>query len=85
MARGRLSTSPAFELNFKAPANECRRIFDAPVRCHELSRPDGAGFAGGLVAHRKDEVEGRTGRPSGLIPALERRSSIGRSTSTLHD
>ena len=33
-----------------------RRIRDAPMRRHRLARPDGADFAGGVVAHGDDEI-----------------------------
>lgn len=51
-------------------------VFYTPVGCHRMSKPDRAGFSGGAVADREDEVHFRCARLSELVPAL--RTEAGR-------
>ena len=48
------------------------RIFDAPVCGHRLARPDGAGFAGGIVANGEYEIERRRAGRGARDPAEPR-------------
>src|ERR1035438_7339210 len=45
-------------------------IGNSPVRGHGLARPQWAGFLGGIVADRKDEVHLGSARPPEFIPTL---------------
>ena len=46
------------------------RVFDAPMRGHRLSRPDGTCFACRAVANREDEIHLRRIRRCELIPVF---------------
>src|ERR1019366_7608169 len=52
-------------------------IGNSPVRGHGLSRPQRAGFLGGVVANREDEVQlGSAGSPE-FVPALTTQAGCG--------
>ena len=58
------------EMLLRLGAFDRGRVGHAPMRRHRLARPDRAGFAGGVVADREDEVHlGRAGRGE-LVPVL---------------
>ena len=45
-------------------------IGHAPMGGHRISGPDRAGFAGGLVANREDEIHHRRAGTGEFMPAL---------------
>src|SRR5208282_3339598 len=56
------------------------RVGNSPVCGHGLSRPQRAGFLGGIVANREDEVHFGSARSPEFVPALAAQAS-GRDTS----
>src|SRR5215469_4528864 len=52
----RVDTSEQCQLFFLWPL-ECGRIFDAPVRCHQLARPYRTGLPGRGITNREDKIK----------------------------
>src|SRR5208337_592899 len=57
-------------IDFGGVAVNHGRIGNSPVRRHGLSRPQRAGFLGGVIAHREDKVHLGSARPPEFVPAF---------------